>query len=52
MWEFEVRHVEGKKNVVADALSRKPEEPGWKPPKELEDDVEDFIDKQLGAISL
>jgi hypothetical protein len=52
MWEFKVRHVEGKKNVVADALLRKLEEPGWKPPKELEDDVEDFINKQLRAISL
>ena len=28
MWEFDVRHVEGKKNVVADALSRRPEPEG------------------------
>jgi hypothetical protein len=52
MWEFEVRHVEGKRNTVADALSRRPEQPGWQPPEEAEDDVEDFIDKHLGALSL
>jgi hypothetical protein len=52
MWEFEVRHVEGKKNVVADALSRRPELEGWTAPTIPEDDVEEFIDKQLGAMSI
>jgi transposase InsO family protein len=52
MWEFEIRHVAGKKNVVADALSRRPTAPGWTPPEEPEDDVEDFIDRHLGAMTL
>jgi hypothetical protein len=52
MWEFEVRHIEGKKNVVADALSRRPEHSGWELPKEPQEDVEEFIDKQLGSMSL
>ncbi|KAH5702140.1 hypothetical protein HBI20_255490 [Parastagonospora nodorum] len=52
MWEFEVRHIEGKKNVVADALSRRPEEPEWTPPENPEEDVEEFIDKQLGSMTL
>jgi hypothetical protein len=52
MWEFEIRHVAGKKNVVADALSQRPEAPGWTPPEEPEDDVEDLIDRHLGAMTL
>jgi hypothetical protein len=52
MWEFEVRHIEGKKNVVADALSRRPEQPDWEPPSQPEEDVEEFIDKQLGSMRL
>jgi hypothetical protein len=44
MWEFEIRHVLGKKNVVADALLQRPEAPRWVPPDYPEDDVEEFID--------
>jgi hypothetical protein len=52
LWEFDIRHVEGKKNVVADALSRRPEPEGWEAPDEPEEDVEDFIDAQLGFASI
>jgi hypothetical protein len=52
MWEFEVRHIEGKKNVVADALLRRLEQPDWEPPSQPEEDVEEFIDKQLGSMRL
>jgi hypothetical protein len=52
MWDFDIVHVAGKKNVVADALSRRPEPEGWEPPEEPEEDVEDFIDAHLNAIQL
>jgi hypothetical protein len=52
MWDFNIVHVAGKKNVVADALSRRPESKGWEPPEEPEEDVEDFIDAHLNAIQL
>jgi hypothetical protein len=47
-----VVHVSGKKNVVADALLRRPEEPGWEPPEQSEEDVDSFIDAELSALSL
>jgi hypothetical protein len=52
LWDFDIVHVEGKKNVVADALSRRPEPDGWTPPKEPEEDVEEFIDAQLSSARL
>jgi len=52
MWEFDIKHVEGKKNVVADGLLRRAEAPGWTLPDELEEDVESFIDKHLGNVTL
>lgn len=52
MWDFDIVHVAGKKNVVADALLRRLEEDGWELLDEPEDDVEDFIDLYLNAIRL
>jgi hypothetical protein len=47
MWDFEIKHVPGKKNVVADALSRYPKPEGWTAPEETEDDVEEFIENLI-----
>lgn len=44
LWDFEIRHVPGKKNVVADALSRYPKPEGWEQPDSPESDIEEFID--------
>jgi hypothetical protein len=52
LWDFDIVHVAGKKNVVADALSRRPEGDDWEPPDEPEEDVEEFIDAQLSAARL
>lgn len=38
--------------LVADALSRRPEEPGWEPPEEPEEDVDGFIDAALNNLNL
>ena len=52
MWEFDIVHIPGKKNVVADALLRRPEPEGWEPPEEPEEDVEDFINAHLNAAQI
>lgn len=51
-WDFEIQHVPGKRNVVADALSRYLKEDGWEPPDETEDDVEDFIKHMIANVEL
>ena len=52
MWDFDIVHVAGKKNVVTNTLLRRLEPKGQELPKELEEDVEDFIDAYLNAIQL
>lgn len=50
MWDFDIVHVSGKKNAVADGLSRMPQPEGWEPPEtSLEDD---FIDLELNFTRL
>ena len=44
LWDFEIKHVKGKKHVVADALSRYPQPDGWQPPEDPEDDLDAYID--------
>jgi hypothetical protein len=47
-----VVHVSGKKNVVANALLRQLEEPGWEPLEQSKEDVDSFINAKLSALSL
>jgi hypothetical protein len=50
MWNFEIKHVSGKKNIVANALLRYLKPKGWEAPKELEDDVEEFIENLIANV--
>jgi hypothetical protein len=45
-------HVAGKKNAVADGLSRKPQPEGWEPPNRPEEDIDAFIDAEIGHTRL
>lgn len=51
LFDFEVRHIPGKKNLVADGLSRRPlgvlEEE-----EEDEEDIDDYIDAQLNLVRI
>jgi hypothetical protein len=49
LFDFEVRHVPGKKNVVADALSRRPR---TEEDEDEEEEVEKFLDAQLACVRL
>jgi hypothetical protein len=46
MFDFDVRHVPGKKNVVADALSRKP----TGPIADEDGELDDWVDNHLDAV--
>jgi hypothetical protein len=50
MWDFDLVHVSGKKNTVANRLSRMPQPDGWEPPDEPAED--DFIDMELNFTQL
>jgi len=50
LFDFTVRHIPGKKNSVADGLSRKPEGPSDQTDRNFEGDIEDFIDAQLNVV--
>lgn len=49
LFDFDVRHVAGKKNAVADGLSRRPLGPGEVEDQD-EEDIEDFIDGELDVV--
>ena len=49
LFDFDVRHVPGKKNAVADGLSRKPPGPSDLV-QENDEDIEDFIDGELDFV--
>ena len=51
MFDFDVRHVPGKKHTAADSLSRKP----WVPSDDLDtdpEDLDDFIDATLCCVTV
>ncbi|KAL6406203.1 putative gag-pol poly protein [Ilyonectria robusta] len=50
LFDFTVRHVPGKKNAVADGLSRKGEGPSDLLDREAEGDIEDEIDARLNLV--
>lgn len=52
MFDFEIKHVSGKRNTIADALSRKPSGPSDQEDEKWEGDLDDFIDAQLNMITL
>jgi hypothetical protein len=49
MFDFDVKHIAGKKHGAADALSRRPAtEKDWEE-REMEEDVDEFLDRALFA---
>ena len=47
MWDFEIKHVLGKKNVIADALSRYPKLDSEVYLDEPKEDLEEFIENLI-----
>ena len=50
LFDFDVKHVAGKKHTAADGLSRKPPTEDDIREREMEEDIEDFIDAELGSL--
>lgn len=52
LFDFTAKHVPGQKNTVADGLSRKGPGPSDQLDREVEGDVEEFIDLRLNTVQL
>ena len=52
LFDFDVKHVAGKKHTTADGLSRKPVTEEDIRERENEQDIEDFIDMELGSLRI
>jgi hypothetical protein len=50
LFDFEVRHVPGTKHTAADGLSRKPPSPNDLKEAAEEEDIDDWVDTQLGCV--
>ena len=52
LFDFDVRHVPGRKHSAPDGLSRRPRGPSDDEDEAHEEDIDDFIDAQLNCIRL
>lgn len=53
LWDFDIEHIAGKKNVVADSLSRRPQGPNENENWDVEhDELDAFIDKSFNSLRL
>ena len=52
MQDLNIKHILGKKNIVADALSRYPKTKGQTLLEELEEDLDKFIKYIIGNIEI
>jgi hypothetical protein len=52
LFDFTARHVPGIKNGIADGLSRKGEGPSDQLDRQVEGDIEEFVDSHLNSVSI